>query len=121
VNVSGRDRRYLSAPDDGHDPIPTIEAVPPKWRRRLHGGTSLEVLLDLDRVLIVRSLDLLVKVRVAGIDVVDVGVVLEGTATAKVLALRDATHTREQHDRMVSYLALSRSRVGAIEAIRTSW
>lgn len=76
----------------------------------LHSCASLQVLFDLGRVFAVETLGLLVELGVPLVDVVDVGVVVVGPASAVLGALLDpANRKREsrQAKRFVESASLS--------------
>ena len=60
----------------------------------LDGGATLKVLLDLGRVFAVESLQLLVKLLVALVDVVDVGVLVKWPTTTVLGTLRDSPRNK---------------------------
>lgn len=70
--------------------IKALQAIQAGTTLTLHGGSSLQVLLDLGGVFSVEALGFLVELGVPLVDVVDVGVVVVGSAPAEFGALLDS-------------------------------
>lgn len=68
---------------------PHVKALQPLKQRWLNCGSSLQVLFDLGRVLSVETLGFLVELGVPLVDVVDISVVIVGSAPAKLGAFLD--------------------------------
>jgi hypothetical protein len=71
----------------------TAREMPVEQLQHLHCCTTLEILLDLHRILVVGSLDLLVELGIVLVDVIHISILLERTSAAVVFSLGQTTHT----------------------------